>query len=362
MMINSISYFYLILISNYYGLKWGLIFFFTYDLLEFIYKNKLDILWILLNYLSFIQIKIQKYIFNPLNNNFILPIKTFLYDKKTLIIIENGKEVNILTLKMFNDRIITNNFLINNYDISCDFIIFNTNNISNKYRFENDYNNFYKKNSIILCDNINDFIEIYNNYNFNNLTEIEKYYELFKEHFKTNVSFLVCNLIYNNNCYQIDINPFILYNNKILTYNFIKWYILNYTDIATNNNFNERDFFNNYKINIMDDNICEIIINNSNYILIKKNKYIICHTYDELIDEDTDDNSNICNNSDNDDNNSNICNYSDNNSNNSNNDSNSDIDSDSNNDSDSYSNKNYINNNDDNNTNFGLDILEHFYY
>jgi hypothetical protein len=234
---------------------------------------------------------VNKYIFSIFTYYILLPIKNYFIPKNILIFIKNGKEI----LKLNNNDInyINNINEIINYNnvIDYDYILFNINNVMykktnvtvseynqyNKLTDTNQFNNFYtfnKSDLFLMVKSINQFIKIYKDYNLNNCTQFLYYH--FINDYKTNVSFLDCKLIYNDKMYPININNYILNNNNILSYEFIKYFIHNNTNLI-NEYFDKKHFFDNYKIYIMDDNISEFHIKNDNYISINKNDYIIIH-------------------------------------------------------------------------------------
>lgn len=287
---NSMVDYYFIVNTNFYAILIGLLTFLGYNIIIYVYENQLDIMWKTMKCFSIIQINYNKYIYFPVQNNLCIPIKNYFYSKNVLTFVNNGNEIFKLNLNMFHNEMYISNKYNPYYNFSYDFIFLNINNLYNKISYHDNYSS-NKNNSIMIYNNSIDLLKTYNTFELNRFNRNYNKYKKFRDYFKTNVKFLVCNLMYNNNCYPIDINPYIVYNNKILTYNFIKWYIINHTDITKEPNFNLNHFFDTYKIYIMDDNICEIYIHKSNYIMIEKNTYVTCHDYIEFNENDNEEQS-----------------------------------------------------------------------
>jgi hypothetical protein len=240
----------------------------------------------------------NNYIFSSLTYYIVLPVKNYFTPKNILIFIKDGKEI----LKLNNNDMNhinnisenMNNIIYYDNTIDYDYILFNINNINykktnitvneyNKYNQPNKLNNdnqlneyckFNKNELFIILKSINEFIKIYKNYNLNDCSQF--LYYILNNDYKSTVSFLDCKLIYNDKMYPINVNNYMLNNNNILSYEFIKHFIYTNTDLITDS-FDKKHFFDNYKIYIMNDNICEFHIKNNNYISINKNNYVILH-------------------------------------------------------------------------------------
>jgi hypothetical protein len=148
----------------------------------------LNIIWNVINYYYDLSISINKLFFKPMYNNIIVPIKTKLYgtilNKNRIIFVKNG--VEILKYRNFCTKL--KNIKKTDFDFILVYLI---------------------DDSILIANSIDDIP--------NNIYTIDK-------NLNSNVKFLSCTLNINNKKFNVNIKPFILKNNIILSQNFIDWY------------------------------------------------------------------------------------------------------------------------------------------
>lgn len=216
-----------------------------------------NILWNLINTYSYVYINIKKYKIIIFISDSILNIKNKYYintiSNNNIDVIYKGEV--ILSSNTFNNvNNIKNIFNIELNNIKCDFLIYKNNEIQ--------LNKILKKK--IYETNLN--IELINK----SILTIDK----------SNIKFfVVCIQIYNNNSFEFDkydlnLNNFMVVDNELLSKEFILWYL----NIYYNKKYNiisDKDLY--YKIEIIDHNVNKISIFPENYIIVKKDDYMICN-------------------------------------------------------------------------------------
>lgn len=206
------------------------------DIRDKIKYNIARVLWYFLHKFSIIQLKSQKYIINPIYTYLYKPIQYILsskyYDIYRIILVKDGRE--IIKLKRKDDLI--------NTGYEYDFIMYHT----------DAYN-------VLMLENINDLPD---------LVQIDR------NILKTNVSFLCCQMTAMFESTKIiklfELSDFLLNNNKILTRDFVKWYCKKHFH---NEEWVQLYDFDNYTINLMDNEVNEVNIDSTQFIVLRENTY-----------------------------------------------------------------------------------------
>lgn len=199
-------------------------------------------LWNLLKYYSYVQFYINKNVIIPFyyNSQIIYKqIKCIIDTPYKYIIINDGNE--IMRFKKINELIL---FLKKNKNNNDDNLI------------------YYTNNDKIYYNNINEFIHIYNM----NFGDYDVVFEISKIKFIS--AFITIKLKDENINLPLELKKFMLIGNKILDKSFVLWYCNKYLKL-------DIDLIENYKIDIIDQDINQIKIDINDYIKIYENYYVI---------------------------------------------------------------------------------------
>jgi hypothetical protein len=223
------------------------------DIRDKIKYNFARVAWYILHKFSIIQLRSQKYIINPVYNYLYKPIQYILTSKYhgmyRIVLVKDGRE--LMKLKRKDD-------LINkNYDF--DFILYHNDSF----------------NTLIL-DSVNDIPD---------LIHIDS------NILKTNVSFLCCQMTAEFESTKVtklfELSDFLLNNNKILTRDFVKWYCKKHFH---NEEWVHLYDFDNYSINLIDNEVNEINIDSTQFIVLRENTYNVYKNEKYEVKKDESDN------------------------------------------------------------------------